>query len=86
MITFVKEGKYYVAEFEITDTCNIHLDFKGATPIQIYQKTSGTNYDLVKYTHIGNAVDVDIEALVYPKQLKIVANGEPIFGEITYNS
>lgn len=88
MIEFLKEGKTYVAEFEITDVCNIHLDFKYATPVQIFQKTSGTNYDLVAYrdTNPGTGVDIDIEALVYPKQIKIVAGELPTFGEVTYNS
>lgn len=88
MITFNKEGKVWVAEFEITDACNIHLDFNTATPIRIFQKTTGTNYDLVDYkdSYIGKGVDVDVEALVYPKQIKIVAGAEPTFGEVTYNS
>lgn len=88
MITFNKQGKNYIAEFEITDVCNIHLDFNNVTQVKIYQKTSGTNYDLVAYkdTNPGTGVDIDIEALVYPKRIKIVAGELPTFGEVTYNS
>lgn len=87
-IEFNKVGKNYESEFEITDVCNIHLEFETVARIIVEQKTSGTQYDNVETTNklVGKCIDVDIQALVYPKTIKVVTSALPTFGKVTYNS
>ena len=77
-LIFNKIGKWYEAEFEITDNINLHVELNVAAPIKLYQKTSGNKYDLVQAfkPSTDEVLDIDLTALVYPKQIKVVSASE----------
>lgn len=87
-LTFNKVKDKYEAEFEITNDANLHIEFKGATPIKLYQKTAGNNWDLVtdNKKQISDVIDVDLVALVYPKWIKVVSEVEVTMGVVTFNA
>ena len=46
-LNFNYVNNQYEAEFEMTADANLHIEFESATPVKLYQKTTGTEYDLI---------------------------------------
>lgn len=78
-LTFNKEDRAWIAEFEVTADFNLHIE-KGWGTLHVMQTTvPGGRYDNVKSLHIGvedGVMDADVTALVYPKYMRIVAYTE----------
>lgn len=78
-LTFAKEGNKWVAEVEVTDDFNLHIE-KGAGALSVSQTSvAGGKYDNVPslYMSIDDAtMDRDVTALIYPKYLRIEARTE----------
>lgn len=88
-LTFNKEGKNFVAEFEATADFNLHIERNKGGDILLYVRTQGGGYDIVDdfgvQRHQG-VIDYDCTALVYPKWIKIVSEVEPTFAAVTFAS
>lgn len=86
-LTFNKVGKQYEAEFELTANANLHIEFENATPVKLYQRTTGGGWDLVNDVKnaVGKATDVDLQALIYPKFIKVVCPSNPSYCAVTSN-
>lgn len=84
-LTFTKVGKQYEAEFELTADANLHIEFESATPVKLYQRTTGGGWDLVNDVKnaVGKATDVDLQALIYPKFIKVVCPSNPSYCAVT---
>lgn len=84
-LTFNKVGKQYEAEFELTADANLHIEFESATPVKLYQRTTGGGWDLVNDVKnaVGKATDVDLQALIYPKFIKVVCPSNPSYCAVT---
>jgi hypothetical protein len=84
-LTFNKVDNKYEAEFEIQTDANLHIEFENATPIKLYQRTTGSGWDLVNDVKnaVGKVTDVDLQALVYPKYIKVSCATEPTMAVVT---
>lgn len=86
-LTFNKEGKNFVAEFEATADFNLHIERNQGGNILLYQKTAGQGYDIVDnfgvQKHQG-VIDIDFTALIYPKYIKVVSEVQPTLGIVTF--
>lgn len=84
-LTFNKVGKQYEAEFELSADANLHIEFKNAAPVKLYQRTAGSGWDLVNDVKnaVGKATDVDLTSLIYPKFVKVVCVQEPTYATVT---
>lgn len=84
-LTFNKEGKNFVAEFEATADFNLHIERNKGGDILLYVRTQGGGYDIVDdfgvQRHQG-VIDYDCSALVYPKWIKIVSEVEPTYAAV----
>ena len=85
-LNFNYNNNQYEAEFEMTADANLHIEFESATPVKLYQKTTGSGYDLIDNTKntFGKTTDVDLQALVYPKHIKVVCKHMPTFAVVTF--
>lgn len=84
-LQFNKTSNGWVAEFNAPTHFNLHLERKDAGRLDLYRKTSGSNYD---YRHIPHQiateiVDVDVPVVI-GSDYKIVCNSEPIVAIITF--
>lgn len=84
-LTFNKVGKQYEAEFQLSADANLHIEFKNAAPVKLYQRTAGSGWDLVNDVKnaVGKATDVDLTSLIYPKFVKVVCVQEPTYATVT---
>lgn len=84
-LTFNKEGKNFVAEFEATADFNLHIERNKGGDILLYVRTQGGGYDIVDdfgvQRHQG-VIDYDCTAFVYPKWIKIVSEVEPTYAAV----
>lgn len=75
-LTFEKIGDWYISEFEVTSDFNLHIEKEPKGDFYLYQRTSSSGqYDIIQdfgYKKGGdNVIDLDFQALVYPKWIKI---------------
>jgi hypothetical protein len=84
-LTFNKVGKQYEAEFQLSADANLHIEFESAAPVKLYQRTTGSGWDLVSDVKnaVGKATDIDLTSLIYPKFVKVVCVQEPTFAAVT---
>lgn len=84
-LTFNKEDKNFVAEFEAKADFNLHIERNKGGDILLYVRTQGGGYDIVDdfgvQRHQG-VIDYDFTALVYPKWIKIVSEVEPTYAAV----
>lgn len=87
-LTFNKVGKQYEAEFQLSADANLHIEFESAAPVKLYQRTTGSGWDLVSDVKnaVGKATDIDLTSLIYPKFVKVVCVQEPTFAAVTFAS
>lgn len=85
-LTFNKVNNQYEAEFEMTADANLHIEFESATPVKLYQRTTGSGYDLINNAKntVGKTTDIDLQALIYPKYIKISCRTIPILAVVTF--
>lgn len=86
-LIFNKVGKYYESVFELTADANLHIEFNNASPVKLYQRTTGGGWDLVDDVKnaVGKVTDIDLTALIYPKYIKVVCRTEPTYAEVVSN-
>ena len=85
-LTFTKVGKQYEAEFELSADANLHIEFESAAPVKLYQRTTGSGWDLVNDVKnaVGKVTDVDLQALIYPKYIKVSCATQPTMAVVTF--
>lgn len=85
-LTFNKVGNKYEAEFELSADANLHVEFKNAASIKLYQRTTGSGWDLVNGVKnaAGKAIDVDLQALIYPKYIRVSCATQPTMAVVTF--
>jgi hypothetical protein len=87
-LTFEKIGDWYISEFGITSDFNLHIEKEPKGDFYLYQRTSSSGqYDIIQdfgYKKGGdNVIDLDFQALVYPKWIKIKSAVKPLIATIT---
>lgn len=87
-LTFKKIGDWYISEFEVTSDFNLHIEKEPKGDFYLYQRTSSSGqYDIIEdfgYKKGGdNVIDLDFQALVYPKWIKIKSAVKPLIATIT---
>lgn len=84
-LTFNKTDNKWVAEFQAPTHFNLHLERKDAGRLDLYRKTSGSNYDYIHVPHqiTKEIADVDVPVIIC-SDYKIVCNSEPIVAIITF--
>lgn len=85
-IQFTKQDELWVAEFEVTNDFNLHIERDTAGRLDIYQRTAGGKYEYIYdlgYLNARVVYDDDFQALVYPKWIKIKSAVKPLIATIT---
>lgn len=85
-LNFSKVNNEWVAEFQATNSFNLHLEREGSGDISIYQKTVGNKYAHVEFDVLPHqkVVDVDFTGGIFPKDIRIVSESQPTMGFITF--
>jgi hypothetical protein len=85
-LSFSKVNDEWVAEFQATNSFNLHLEREGSGDISIYQKTVGNKYAHVEFDVLPHqkVVDVDFTGGIFPKDIRIVCESQPTMGFITF--
>lgn len=86
-IKFEKIDSVYVAEFEITSNCNIHIEREDLGMFTIESRGSKSG----KYVPMENGyygdkyvIDVDMLGNIYPKYIKITSASKPTYAEVNF--
>lgn len=86
-IKFEKIDSVYVAEFEITSNCNIHIERGNLGMFTIESRGSKSG----KYVPMENGyygdkyvIDVDMLGNIYPKYIKITSVSKPTYAEVNF--
>lgn len=86
-LTFENLNGLYVAEFEVTSNCNIHIERERRGGFTISQR--GTKQG--KYAYIADenyddrtTIDVDMLGNIYPKYIKITSASKPTYAEVNF--
>lgn len=90
-LTFEKEENWYVSEFKVKGDFNLHIEKEPKGEFYLYQRTSSSGqYDIIQdfgYKKGGdNVIDLDLQALVYPKWIKIKSSVNPTLAVVTMAS
>lgn len=84
-LIFSKTSNGWVAEFNAPTHFNLHLERKDAGRLDLYRKTSGSNYDYVRIPYKGGAKVVDMDVpVVMSREYKVVCESEPTVAIITF--
>ncbi|MBR5198204.1 MAG: hypothetical protein IKW20_00065 [Bacteroidales bacterium] len=83
------ETNYWESEFEVGSDFNLHIEGVPEGKVWVYQRgTSSGQYAYAKsatpYPSLSNVYDFDLQALVYPKFIKVVCAVEPTYAEVTF--
>ena len=85
-IQFTKQGKTYVAEFEVNADFNLHIEKSQSGYLYMQQRSTSGKWDSVRNfqaTDSDYIVDYDFTALVYPKQIRLVSEYVPTMCVLT---
>ena len=85
-IQFTKQGKTYVAEFEVNADFNLHIEKSQSGYLYMRQRSTSGKWDSVRNfqaTDSDYIVDYDFTALVYPKQIRLVSEYAPTMCVLT---
>ena len=89
-LSFVKEGRKYSAEFEVTADFNLHIERGTNGFLFVQQRTASSGqYDSIQganFTPSDRVVDIDFVGAVYPKWIKIVSEVEPTMAVVNFNA
>lgn len=84
-LIFSKTSNGWVAEFQAPTHFNLHLERKDAGRLDLYRKTSGSNYDYVRIPYKGGSKVVDMDVpVVMSREYKVVCESEPTVAIITF--
>lgn len=79
-----------ICEFEVTADFNLHLEREDVGTLHFYQRTTPHGeYDYIKnqgYNADDKVIDLDFQALVYPKWIKIKSAVIPTVAMVTFNA
>lgn len=85
-IQFTKQGKNYVAEFEVNADFNLHIEKSRSGYLYMQQRSTSGKWDSVRNfqaTDSDYIIDYDFTALVYPKQIRLVSEYAPTMCVLT---
>lgn len=85
-IQFTKQGKTYVAEFEVNADFNLHIEKSQSGYLYMRQRSTSGKWDSVRNFQVADndyIVDYDFTALVYPKQIRLVSEYAPTMCVLT---
>ena len=78
VLSFSKQGDWYVAETEVNSDYNLHIEMDGKATLEIYQR--GSNEGKYRRCYFeskwGDVIDADFHHGVYPKFLQIRVNAK----------
>ena len=84
-LTFNKTSNGWVAEFQAPTHFNLHLESTDAGRLDLYRKTSGSNYDYVRIPYKGGSKVVDMDVpVVMSRDYRVVCDSEPTVAIITF--
>lgn len=77
--TFTKTGNYYITDFSVDASFNLHLELPEAGHVQVFQKTPSAAQEYANTANWSNStvIDSDFIGKVFPKQIKIVSQVNP---------
>jgi hypothetical protein len=82
-LTFNKTSNGWVTELNAPTHFNLHLEDAGR--LDLYRKTSGSNYDYMRIPYKGGSKVVDMDVpVVMSRDYKIVCESEPTVAIITF--
>lgn len=89
-ISITQKGKNYVGEFTVTEDFNLHVEKSREGYLLISQRTT----EFGEYASLQDArdifrnkiLDIDIQAVIYPKHIRIVSEVPVEKCTVTYNS
>ena len=82
-LTFNKTSNGWVAEFSAPTHFNLHLERKDAGKLNLYRKTSDSNYVRIPYKVDNKVVDVDVP-VVMSRDYKILCGSRPSMMIVTF--
>lgn len=85
-IQFTKQGKTFVAEFEVNADFNLHIEKSQSGYLYMRQRSTSGKWDSVRNFQVAEndyIVDYDFTALVYPKQIRLVSEYAPTMCVLT---
>lgn len=86
-LTFTKiENGYESQVVTVTSDFNLHLEREKSGAVYMFQKTDGYEFGCGKSFDAGNIwknLDIDINARLYPKDIKIISSSAVIYGSIS---
>ena len=90
MIKFTKDSSgVYVAEFQVTDDFNLHIEREQSGYLIVNQRTTAEGkYDSIRdgsFNYGDPVVDIDFTGVIYPKYIQVISKVEPTYAEVTSN-
>ena len=82
-LTFNKTSNGWVAEFNAPTHFNLHLERKDAGRLDLYRKTSGSNYIRIPYKDNAKVVDVDVPVVI-SRDYKVLCGSRPSILIVTF--
>ena len=86
-LTFAKiENGYESQVVTVTSDFNLHLERESRGAVYIFQRTDGNKFGYGTSFDAGNLwkdLDVDLDARLYPKDIKIVSSSAVTYGSIS---
>lgn len=82
-LQFNKTPNGWVAEFNAPTHFNLHLERKDAGRLDLYRKTSGSNYVRIPYKGNNKIVDVDVPVVI-SRDYKILCGSRPSMMIVTF--
>ena len=84
-LTFNKTSNGWVAEFQAPTHFNLHLERTDAGRLDLYRKTSGSNYDYVRIPYKGGSKVVDMDVpVVMSRDYKVLCGSRPSMMIVTF--
>lgn len=82
-LQFNKTINGWVAEFNAPTHFNLHLERKDAGRLDLYHKTSGSNYVRIPYEEDNKIVDVDVPVVI-SRDYKVLCGSRPSMMIVTF--
>ena len=86
-LEFNKVDKLWIAEFNVSDDFNLHIERDTEGRLEILQRTAGTKYEIISSTGWLDkrlVYDQDFTGVVYPKTIMIKSFVKPQVAIVTF--
>ena len=82
-LQFNKTSNGWVAEFNAPTHFNLHLERKDAGRLDLFRKTSGSNYVRIPYKGGAKVVDMDVPVMM-SREYKVLCGSRPSMMIVTF--